>query len=93
MAYAKTHCHPILTLKAARVLQKLYLTMRSEARDGRSMPITMRQLESLVRLSQVRVGLPEKRNNGIMITISSFTSAVCVGFPAFNLMLVAALLQ
>lgn len=53
VAYAKAHCHPTLTLKAARVLQKLYLTMRSEARDGRSMPITMRQLESLVRLSQV----------------------------------------
>lgn len=54
MAYARAYCHPRLTLKAARVLQKLYLTMRSEARDGRSMPITMRQLESLVRLSQVR---------------------------------------
>ena len=53
VAYAKAHCHPTLTLKAARVLQKLYLTMRNEARDGRSMPITMRQLESLVRLSQV----------------------------------------
>eukprot|EP00903_Cladosiphon_okamuranus_P021304 g19575.t1 len=54
VAYAKAHCHPTLTLKAARVLQKLYLTMRNEARDGRSMPITMRQLESLVRLSQAR---------------------------------------
>lgn len=54
VAYAKAYCHPKLTLKAARVLQKLYLTMRNEARDGRSMPITMRQLESLVRLSQVR---------------------------------------
>ncbi|CAN0469472.1 unnamed protein product, partial [Scytosiphon promiscuus] len=53
VAYAKAHCHPTLTLKAARVLQKLYLTMRNEAKDGRSMPITMRQLESLVRLSQV----------------------------------------
>ncbi|CAN0499483.1 unnamed protein product, partial [Scytosiphon promiscuus] len=53
VAYAKAHCHPTLTLKAARVLQKLYLTMRDEARDGRSMPITMRQLESMVRLSQV----------------------------------------
>eukprot|EP00904_Undaria_pinnatifida_P002232 jgi/Undpi1/12009/HiC_scaffold_4.g01708.m1 len=54
VAYAKAHCHPTLTLEAARVLQKLYLTMRDEARDGRSMPITMRQLESLVRLSQAR---------------------------------------
>ncbi|CAM9433286.1 unnamed protein product, partial [Ectocarpus sp. 12 AP-2014] len=54
VAYARAHCHPTLTLKAARVLQKLYLTMRNEARDGRSMPITMRQLESLVRLSQAR---------------------------------------
>ncbi|CAN0234770.1 unnamed protein product [Laminaria digitata] len=53
VAYAKAHCHPTLTVKAARVLQKLYLTMRDEARDGRSMPITMRQLESMVRLSQV----------------------------------------
>ncbi|CAN0075799.1 unnamed protein product [Ascophyllum nodosum] len=54
VAYARAYCHPTLTLKAARVLQKLYLTMRNEARDGRSMPITMRQLESLVRLSQAR---------------------------------------
>eukprot|EP00752_Nemacystus_decipiens_P013307 g11787.t1 len=54
VAYAKANCHPTLTLEAARVLQKLYLTMRNEARDGRSMPITMRQLESLVRLSQAR---------------------------------------
>lgn len=56
VAYAKAYCHPTLTLKAARVLQKLYLTMRNEARDGRSMPITMRQLESLVRLAQVTLG-------------------------------------
>ncbi|CAM9991380.1 unnamed protein product, partial [Discosporangium mesarthrocarpum] len=54
VAYARAYCHPRLTVSAARVLQKLYLAMRSEARDGRSVPVTMRQLESLVRLSQAR---------------------------------------
>ncbi|CAM9682553.1 unnamed protein product, partial [Choristocarpus tenellus] len=54
IAYARAYCHPRLTASAAKVLQNLYLAMRSEARDGRSMPITTRQLESLVRLSQAR---------------------------------------
>jgi DNA helicase MCM8 len=54
IAYARSYCKPRLTVEAARVLQTLYLVMRSEAAGGRSMPITTRQLESLVRLSQAR---------------------------------------
>jgi DNA helicase MCM8 len=54
IAYARCYCKPRLTVEAARVLQTLYLVMRSEAAGGRSMPITTRQLESLVRLSQAR---------------------------------------
>ncbi|CAM9850234.1 unnamed protein product [Chrysoparadoxa australica] len=54
IAYAKRYVKPRLTLGASRVLQTLYLTMRKEAAGGRSMPITSRQLESLIRLSQAR---------------------------------------
>ncbi|KAG5184900.1 MCM2/3/5 family-domain-containing protein [Tribonema minus] len=41
-------------LRHASALQKLYLVMRAEAAGGRSTPITTRQLESMVRLSQAR---------------------------------------
>eukprot|EP01034_Spumella_vulgaris_P023027 gene23027-29215_t len=52
--YAKRYAHPKLTKPAAKVLQRLYLTMRSEASLGNSMPVTTRHLESLIRLSQAR---------------------------------------
>jgi DNA helicase MCM8 len=55
--YAKRYAHPRLTKPAAKVLQKMYLTMRSEASLGNSMPVTTRHLESLIRLSQARARL------------------------------------
>ena len=52
--YAKVYCHPMLTPEAAKVLQKQYLLMRSQASLGKSLPVTMRNLESLIRLAQAR---------------------------------------
>lgn len=52
--YARTHIHPRLTGDAATVLQKMYLKIREDASKGQSIPITTRQLEALVRLSQAR---------------------------------------
>jgi DNA helicase MCM8 len=52
--YAKQYVHPHLSPGAAKVLQRLYLTMRSEASSGQSIPVTTRHLESLIRLSQAR---------------------------------------
>ena len=53
--YAKMYVHPRLTPVAAKVLQKFYLTMRSEALIGNgTIPVTTRNLESLIRLAQAR---------------------------------------
>jgi len=52
--FARQHIHPKLTAAAAKVLQRLYLTLRSQQSLGKSIPVTTRHLESLIRLSQAR---------------------------------------
>lgn len=52
--FARQHVHPRLTAAAAKVLQRLYLTLRSQQSLGKSIPVTTRHLESLIRLSQAR---------------------------------------
>ena len=52
--YAKRMVVPKVSVPAAKSLQKLYLTMRAQARLGNSIPVTTRHLESLIRLSQAR---------------------------------------
>lgn len=53
IAYARKTVEPALTDEAAEVLQDFYVTMRSGAIDEESpVPITARQLEALVRLSE-----------------------------------------
>ena len=53
IAYARRNVQPILSTEAAKVLQDFYVTMRSGAIDEESpVPITARQLEALVRLSE-----------------------------------------
>ncbi|KAG7379494.1 hypothetical protein PHYBOEH_011924 [Phytophthora boehmeriae] len=58
IAYARRYVHPRLSAEAASLLQKKYLELRS-AGEGQqnpsdSIPITTRQLESMIRLSQAR---------------------------------------
>lgn len=55
--HARGNVFPRLSPPAAKVLQKMYLTMRSNgAASGApsGMPVTTRHLESLIRLSQAR---------------------------------------
>jgi DNA helicase MCM8 len=57
IAYAREYCKPKLTQEAAVILREYYMTLRYPA-NGRyrrdSVPITTRQLEALIRLSQAR---------------------------------------
>lgn len=58
IAYARRYVHPRLSPEAAALLQKKYLELRSAGENNQnaadSIPITTRQLESLIRLSQAR---------------------------------------
>jgi DNA helicase MCM8 len=57
IAYAREFCKPKLTVEAAEVLQEYYMDLRYPP-NGRNrkdtVPITTRQLEALIRLSQAR---------------------------------------
>ena len=54
IAYARAYCHPTLSADARSVLSDFYLSMRATQRGGDSVPVTTRQLESLVRLAEAR---------------------------------------
>ncbi|KAJ4456804.1 putative DNA helicase MCM8 [Paratrimastix pyriformis] len=54
IAYCKQQCHPQLTDPAREVLRNFYLSLRRSHHRYDSTPITTRQLESLVRLSEAR---------------------------------------
>jgi DNA helicase MCM8 len=64
VAYARRFVSPKLDVGAALLLQRTYLEMRAAhgANPAKTMPITTRQLESLVRLAQARAKL-ELRDN------------------------------
>jgi DNA helicase MCM8 len=57
IAYAREFCKPKLTVEAAEILQEYYMDLRYPS-NGRhrkdTVPITTRQLEALIRLSQAR---------------------------------------
>lgn len=55
IAYARKYCAPKLTAKAASILKDFYINMKHPT-NGMSepLPITTRQLESMVRLAQAR---------------------------------------
>jgi DNA helicase MCM8 len=54
VSYAKEYCKPKLTRKAANILHSYFMSLRHEEKRSDSVPITTRQLESLIRLSQAR---------------------------------------
>eukprot|EP00775_Hariotina_reticulata_P012205 gene12205-12342_t len=56
IAYAREHVFPVLSDEAKDILQEFYLSLRSSSSGGisSSLPITARQLESLVRLAEAR---------------------------------------
>uniref|UniRef100_A0A8C9Z2Z1 DNA helicase MCM8 n=1 Tax=Sander lucioperca TaxID=283035 RepID=A0A8C9Z2Z1_SANLU len=53
ISYARQYVHPSLSPEAAKILQDFYLSLRSQAHSADSTPITTRQLESLIRLTEV----------------------------------------
>ncbi|XP_068318869.1 probable DNA helicase MCM8 [Pyrus communis] len=57
IAYARTFVFPRMSKPAAEILQKFYLKLRDHATSADSTPITARQLESLVRLTEARARL------------------------------------
>ncbi len=55
IAYARQYVHPVLSQDAAAVIKEYYLKLRVKHRTVDSTPVTTRQLESLLRLTQVLV--------------------------------------
>lgn len=54
IAYARQYCKPRLTVEAANVLKDYFMQLRHGQTQKESVPITTRQLEALIRLSQAR---------------------------------------
>nr|XP_020649324.1 DNA helicase MCM8 isoform X1 [Pogona vitticeps]XP_020649325.1 DNA helicase MCM8 isoform X1 [Pogona vitticeps]XP_020649326.1 DNA helicase MCM8 isoform X1 [Pogona vitticeps] len=54
VGYARQYVQPRLSPEAAQVLQKFYLELRQQSQRADSTPITTRQLESLIRLTEAR---------------------------------------
>ncbi|NXP43899.1 MCM8 helicase, partial [Heliornis fulica] len=54
VGYARQYVHPRLSPEAAEVLQVFYLELRKQNQGVDSTPITTRQLESLIRLTEAR---------------------------------------
>jgi replicative DNA helicase Mcm len=53
IAYAKQNCNPELTPEAGRMLRRFYINTRKKAEGGAGpVPITLRQFEALIRLSE-----------------------------------------
>uniref|UniRef100_A0A2K6SSH8 DNA helicase MCM8 n=1 Tax=Saimiri boliviensis boliviensis TaxID=39432 RepID=A0A2K6SSH8_SAIBB len=53
IGYARQYVYPRLSTEAAQVLQDFYLELRKQSQRLNSSPITTRQLESLIRLTEV----------------------------------------
>lgn len=57
IAYARQYVHPKISLECGEVLKEYYLRLRVRHRQRDSTPITTRQLESLIRLTEVYYSL------------------------------------
>lgn len=55
--YARKFCFPTISAKANEELKKFYTEMRTTRRGIDSVPVTTRQLEALIRLTQARARL------------------------------------
>ncbi|XP_061478488.1 DNA helicase MCM8 isoform X2 [Rhineura floridana] len=60
VGYARQYVHPRLSPEAAQILQEFYLELRQQSQRADSTPITTRQLESLIRLTEARSRLELK---------------------------------
>ncbi|XP_014673549.1 PREDICTED: DNA helicase MCM8-like isoform X2 [Priapulus caudatus] len=57
IGYARKYVHPTISPDAAKVLQEFYLELRRRHQSHDTTPITTRQLESLIRLTEARARL------------------------------------
>lgn len=58
ISYAKHTIFPKLSIEACEVIKDFYISLRENAvNNANSLPITSRQLDSLIRLSQARAKL------------------------------------
>lgn len=53
IAYARKYVKPKIGPEAAKVLENFYLELRKRHKDNDCTPVTTRQLESLIRLTEV----------------------------------------
>jgi DNA helicase MCM8 len=54
ISYARSYCKPSLSQDAAALIQQFYLHLRNYCRSTDSTPVTTRQLESMIRLTEAR---------------------------------------
>ncbi|XP_047500985.1 DNA helicase MCM8-like [Penaeus chinensis] len=54
ICYARKYVQPKITKCAAKIIQQFYLDLRQRHQNANSTPITTRQLESLIRLTEAR---------------------------------------
>lgn len=73
--YGKRYVQPALSPGAAKVLQRLYLTMRAQASTGQSIPVTTRHLESLIRLAQARARVDLREEVSATVCTLSFANS------------------
>nr|XP_004610994.1 unnamed protein product [Sorex araneus] len=57
IGYARQYVYPRISMEAAKILQEFYLELRKQSQRLNSSPITTRQLESLIRLTEARARL------------------------------------
>ncbi|XP_068918882.1 DNA helicase MCM8 isoform X1 [Petaurus breviceps papuanus] len=57
VGYSRQYVHPKLSPEAAQILQDFYLELRKQTQRLNGTPITTRQLESLIRLTEARTRL------------------------------------
>jgi len=57
IAYARTYVFPKISVECAKVIQDFYLELRRKYQSADASPITIRQLESLIRLTEARARL------------------------------------
>ncbi|XP_032818836.1 DNA helicase MCM8 isoform X1 [Petromyzon marinus] len=62
VGYARRYVRPCLSAEAAQTLQDFYLELRRQHHGGDGTPITTRQLESLIRLTEARARLELREN-------------------------------
>ena len=54
IAYARKYVHPKLNAEACQIIQEFYMELRTTHQRSDATPMTTRQLESLIRLTQAR---------------------------------------